>query len=250
MLDLRGYSGGNFEPVFDKTLRNADSIIYWGVLQMNLNGLIDHTNLKPDATDRDIAKLCNEAAKWNFYSVCVNSCHVAAAARILSGTGVKVCSVVGFPLGASITESKAYEAELAAKNGASEIDMVVNIGALKDGRYDFVKKDIISVVRSVPGCIVKVILETVLLTDGEKKDGCLLAVESGAHFVKTSTGFASGGATARDVELLRCVVGPDFGVKASGGIRNYETALSMIKAGADRIGASASAAICEEGEHR
>lgn len=217
---------------------------------MNLNRLIDHTNLKPDATDKDIAKLCQEAAEWDFYSVCVNSCHVAAAARMLSGTGVKVCSVVGFPLGASITESKAYEAELAAKNGASEIDMVINIGALKDGRYDFVKNDVSSVVKAVSGCLVKVILETVLLNGKEKRDACLLTIESGAHFVKTSTGFASGGATVSDVELMRSIVGPDFGVKASGGIRNYETASFMVNAGASRIGASASVAICGEVMHR
>lgn len=213
---------------------------------MDLAKFIDHTKLKPDATSKDIEKLCREAAEWQFCSVCVNSCHVAAAARLLSGTGVKVCSVVGFPLGASFSGAKAYEAELAAKSGASEIDMVINIGALKDGNDSYVMDDIGAVVDAVPGCLVKVILETALLTEEEKRKGCLLAVRAGAHFIKTSTGFSSGGATVSDVELMRSVAGPSIGVKASGGIRNYETAAAMIAAGADRLGTSASVSICEK----
>lgn len=157
-----------------------------------------------------------------------------------------MCSVVGFPLGASISGAKAYEAELAAKNGASEIDMVINIGALKEGSDSYVTDDISAVAGAVPGCLVKVILETVLLTEEEKRRGCLLAVRAGAHFVKTSTGFSSGGATVADVELMRSVVGPSIGVKASGGIRNYETAAAMVAAGADRLGTSASVNICEK----
>lgn len=213
---------------------------------MDIASFIDHTNLKPDAVSADIAKLCGEAAAWKFYSVCVNSCHVEAASRLLSGTGVKVCSVVGFPLGAALSGAKACEAELAARNGASEIDMVINIGALKEGSDSFVKDDIGAVVRAVPGCVVKVILETALLTDEEKKRGCMLAVQAGAHFVKTSTGFSSGGAVLSDVELMRGAVGPSFGVKASGGIRDYETAAAMINAGANRLGTSASVSICEK----
>lgn len=212
---------------------------------MSLANFIDHTNLKPDATSADIAKLCHEAAQWKFYSVCVNSCHVAAAARHLSGTGVSVCSVVGFPLGASLSRAKAYEAELAAEKGASEIDMVINIGSLKEGDLSLVTEDISAVVRAVPGCLVKVIIETALLTDEEKKRGCLLAVKAGAHFVKTSTGFSIKGATVSDVKLMRSVVGSHIGVKASAGIRDYAAAAAMINAGASRLGTSASVAICE-----
>lgn len=214
---------------------------------MNIAGLIDHTNLKPDATEKDIAKLCREAADWNFFSVCVNSSSVAAARRFLQGAQVKLCSVVGFPLGAGITAAKSFEAELAAADGAAEIDMVINISALKDGNNSYVKFDIGEVVKAVPGCIVKVILETSLLNEEEKERGCLLAVEAGAHFVKTSTGFSTGGATVSDVKLMRSAVGANFGVKASGGIRNLETADAMIKAGANRLGTSASVTICQAG---
>lgn len=213
---------------------------------MNIASFIDHTSLKPDAVSADIAKLCAEAAEWRFYSVCVNSCHVEAAARLLSGTSVKVCSVVGFPLGASLSGAKAYEAGLAAQNGASEIDMVINIGALKEGCDSLVADDISAVVRAVPGCLVKVIIETALLSAKEKERGCKLAVSAGAHFVKTSTGFSSGGAVISDVELMRSIVGPSVGVKASGGIRDYETAVAMLRAGASRLGTSASVAICEK----
>lgn len=212
---------------------------------MNIAGLIDHTNLKPDATEKDIIRLCREAADWGFFSVCVNSCNVAVAARFLHDTQVKVCSVVGFPLGAGVTAAKSFEAELAAADGASEIDMVINIGALKDRNNSYVKSDIGAVVKAVPGCIVKVILETSLLTEEEKERGCILAVEAGARFVKTSTGFSTGGATVSDVKLMRAAVGANFGVKASGGIRDLETADAMINAGADRLGTSASVTICQ-----
>jgi len=213
---------------------------------LDVAGYIDHTNLKPDTGQKGIIKLCEEAARWGFFSVCVNSCHVALASRFLSGTGVKVCSVVGFPLGAGSTEAKACEAELAANDGAAEIDMVINIGALKDGRYDFVREDINRVAKLASNCTIKVILETCLLTESEKERACSLVVEAGAHFVKTSTGFSTGGANASDVKLLRKAVGADFGVKASGGVRNLAGALEMIKAGANRLGTSASVAICEE----
>lgn len=217
---------------------------------MNIAGLIDHTNLKPDATEKDIAKLCREAADWNFFSVCVNSSNVAPARRFLQGTQVKICSVVGFPLGAGITAAKSFEAELAAADGAAEIDMVINIGALKDGNNSYVKSDISEVVKAVPGCVVKVILETSLLNKEEKERGCLLAVEAGAHFVKTSTGFSTGGATISDVKLMRYAVGANFGVKASGGIRDLQTADAMIKAGANRLGTSASVIICQAGSRK
>lgn len=213
---------------------------------MGIAGFIDHTNLNPEAVFKDIDKLCREAAEWGFYSVCVNSCHAASAVRLLSGTRVKVCSVVGFPLGASISGVKAYEAALAADNGVSEIDMVINIGALKEGGDSFVAADIRAVVRAVPACLIKVIIETALLTEEEKRRGCMLAVGAGAHFVKTSTGFSLGGATTADVKLMRGIVGPSFGVKASGGIRDYAAAAAMIKAGASRLGTSASVSICKK----
>lgn len=216
-----------------------------GDIQLGIACLIDHTNLKADATEKDIVKLCSEAADWNFFSVCVNSSNVAAAARLLRGTQIKVCSVVGFPLGASITASKSFEAERAAADGAAEIDMVINIGALKDKNYSYVKSNIEAVVKAVPNCVIKVILETSLLTEEEKERGCMLAVEAGASFVKTSTGFSTGGATVSDVKLMRAVVGADFGVKASGGIKDLNMAAAMISAGANRLGTSASVAICQ-----
>lgn len=217
---------------------------------MNIAAFIDHTNLKPEGGEADIDKLCDEAVRWGFYSVCVNPCRVAGAVGRLDGTGVKVCCVAGFPLGASETPIKVREAELAAVRGALEIDMVINVGALKEGRSELVRSEISAVVKAVPGCLVKVILETALLTDDEKRRGCLLAVEAGAHFVKTSTGFCSGGATVADVRLMRKAVGADLGVKASGGIRDYDAALEMISAGASRLGTSASVAICEDGLKR
>jgi deoxyribose-phosphate aldolase len=207
----------------------------------NLAKMIDHTLLKPDATPEQIAQLCFEARKYQFASVCVNPTWVKLCAQLLEGSPVKVCTVIGFPLGATASEVKAIEAEKAMDQGATEIDMVINIGALKARELEFVAQDIRGVVNAVHSRnnLVKVILETVLLTDEEKTIACLLSKEAGADFVKTSTGFAGGGATVHDVALMRRVVGPEIGVKASGGVRTYEDAESMIKAGATRIGASA-----------
>lgn len=203
--------------------------------------MIDHTLLKPDATSDQIAQLCFEARKYNFASVCVNPTHVKLCAELLKGSSVKVCTVIGFPLGATSSDVKVYETKNAIREGATEIDMVINIGALKARDLELVAKDIHGVVLAAhaAGAIVKVIIEAVLLTDEEKTIACLLSKESGADFVKTSTGFASGGATAEDIALMRRVVGPEMGVKAAGGIRTREDAEKMIKAGATRIGASA-----------
>ena len=205
--------------------------------------LIDHTLLKPNATDDQIEKLCKEAIEFGFASVCVNSAYVPLASRLLRGSGVKVCTVVGFPLGAMSTEAKAFETRDAVAKGADEIDMVINVGKLKSGDYRYVVQDIEAVVRAAQGRCVKVILETASLTDDEKIAGCILAKAGGADYVKTSTGFGSGGATVEDVALMRRVVGPTMGVKAAGGIRTAEAAKKMISAGATRIGASASVAI-------
>jgi len=207
----------------------------------DMAGLIDHTLLKPDATEDQIAQLCYEAKKYGFASVCVNPTHVELCSKLLKDTDVKVCTVIGFPLGASSPEVKAFEAETAIKDGATEIDMVMNIGALKAGDLTLVARDIHEVVEvgHEAGVIVKVIIETGLLNEEEKVTACLLAKEAGADFVKTSTGFSGGGATVEDVNLMRRVVGPEMGVKASGGVRNIEDARNMVEAGATRIGASA-----------
>jgi len=196
--------------------------------------------LKPDATPDQIKKICDEAAEYHFASVCINPGFVAEAARHLKGTGVQICTVVGFPLGATTTTSKAIETRDAIANGADEIDMVINIGALKGGRYDEVRRDMEEVVQAASGRVVKVILETSLLTDEEKIVACQLAKAAKVNFVKTSTGFSTGGATAEDIELMRRTVGPIMGVKASGGVRTTSDAKTMIAAGATRIGASAS----------
>ncbi|MDY6872470.1 MAG: deoxyribose-phosphate aldolase [Chloroflexota bacterium] len=203
--------------------------------------MIDHTLLKPDATADKIAQLCFEAQKYHFASVCVNPTNVKLCADLLRDTDVKVCTVIGFPLGATPTEVKAFETKNALQNGATEIDMVINIGALKAGDNELVARDIREVVRIAheAGALVKVIIETALLTDEEKVIACLLAKEAGADFVKTSTGFSSGGATVHDVALMRKSVGPNLGVKAAGGIHTFEEAEQMIAAGATRIGASA-----------
>jgi deoxyribose-phosphate aldolase len=213
----------------------------------SLAGMIDHTLLKPDATQQEIAQLCFEARKHSFASVCVNPTWVRLCAQLLQGSPVKVCTVIGFPLGATAPEVKAFEAQNAIEHGATEIDMVINIGALKARDLDLVAKDIRGVVNvaHARGHIVKVILETALLSDEEKTIASLLSKEAGADFVKTSTGFASGGATVHDVTLMRRVVGPQMGVKASGGVRTYEDAENMIKAGATRIGASAGVKIIQ-----
>ena len=211
---------------------------------MELNRYIDHTLLKPAATRADIAKLCTEAKEYRFASVCVNSAHIAEVAAALAGTDVAPCCVVGFPLGAMETEAKAFEAARAAALGAKEIDMVMDIGAAKEGDFARVETDIAAVVSAIQGrAKLKVILECCLLTDEEKTAACLAAKRAGADFVKTSTGFSTGGATEHDVALMRAAVGDDMGVKASGGIRTREDALRMIAAGASRIGASAGIAI-------
>ncbi len=209
---------------------------------------IDHTLLKPDATEEQIRNLCEEAKTYHFASVCVNPSYVALAAKELAGTDVKVDSVVGFPLGATMPDVKAYEASLAIEAGAQEIDMVINIGALKSGRDDLVREDIGEVVKTAhdQGALVKVIIETALLTGEEKVRACRLAKAAGADFVKTSTGFGPGGATVEDVRLMRETVGLEMGVKAAGGIRSAEKAIAMIEAGATRIGASAGVRIVEE----
>lgn len=211
------------------------------------SSIIDHTLLKADATSKEIEELCEEAKAFQFCSVCVNPFWVKKAKELLKDSGVKVCTVIGFPLGSTTSETKSFEANEAIENGADEIDMVLNIGALKEGNTELVEKDIQSVVMAARGrAIVKVILETSLLTDEEKKIACKIAVKAGAHYVKTSTGFSTGGATIEDVALMREAVGPDIGVKASGGIRNRETAEALVKACATRIGASASVAIVSE----
>ena len=208
---------------------------------LSLAKMIDHTLLKPDATPDQIAQLCFEARKYEFASVCVNPAWVELCAQLLKGSSVKVCTTIGFPLGATTPEVKAFEAKQAISQGAGEIDMVINIGALKARDLELVARDILGVVKVSHdgGAIVKVIIEAALLTDEEKTIASLISKEAGADFVKTSTGFASGGATVHDVELIRRVVGPEMGVKAAGGVRTYEDAESMIKAGATRIGASA-----------
>ncbi len=213
----------------------------------NLAKYIDHTLLKPDATPDQIAQLCFEARKYQFASVCVNPTWVKLCAQLLEGSPVKVCTVIGFPLGATASEAKVFETNNAINQGATEIDMVINIGALKARELELVAQDIRGVVTAAHsrGALVKVILETVLLTDEEKTIASSLSKEAGADFVKTSTGFAGGGATVHDVALMRRVVGPDIGVKASGGVRTYEDAESMIKAGATRIGASAGVKIMQ-----
>lgn len=205
--------------------------------------MIDHTLLKADATETDVRKLCEEARAYNFASVCVNPSWVRLCKQLLAGTRVMVCTVVGFPLGATSSDAKAAETHQAIMDGADEIDMVVNVGALKAGDNAKVLEDIKAVVRAAAGHTVKVILETGLLNDEEKRRGCELSVDAGANFVKTSTGFGPGGATADDIALMRSVVGPKIGVKASGGVRDFETAQKMVAAGASRIGASASVAI-------
>lgn len=207
--------------------------------------MIDHTILKPEATDAEVIKLCKEAMEYGFASVCVNPSMVKKAATILEGSEVKVCTVIGFPLGATTTEVKVFETEQTIKDGATEVDMVINVGKLKENNLEYVKNDIAAVVSAAKGkAITKVIIESCLLTDEEKVTVCNIAKEVGADFVKTSTGFSTGGATKEDIKLMRETVGPNMGVKASGGIRSNEDAMTMIENGATRIGASASIAIC------
>ena len=214
----------------------------------SVSSMIDHTLLKPDATRADIEKLCREAAEFHFATVCVNPTWVATAARLLRGSGVGVCSVVGFPLGATTADVKNFETRRAIFDGATEIDMVINIGALKSGDLRTVERDIEAVIDPCRQCGVtsKVIIEAALLTDEEKVTACTLSKAVGADFVKTSTGFASGGATAADVALMRRVVGADMGVKAAGGVRDLEGLKAMVAAGATRVGASAGVKIVQE----
>ncbi len=203
--------------------------------------MIDHTLLKQNASEDQIKKLCAEAKEYGFWSVCINPCYVALCAEELKDSDVKVCTVVGFPLGASTTETTVFQSVEAIKNGASEIDMVINVGAIKSGNWDFVYNDIKAVADAVKanGGLLKVIIETCLLSDDEKVKACEISKKAGADFVKTSTGFSTGGATVDDIKLMRNTVGPDMGVKASGGIHNAKEALAMAEAGASRIGASA-----------
>ncbi|UCE11602.1 MAG: deoxyribose-phosphate aldolase [Candidatus Thorarchaeota archaeon] len=208
--------------------------------------MIDHTRLKADTKPGKIDELCEEALSYEFATVCINSVYVEQAAKLLQDSDVLVCCVVGFPLGASITEVKALEAKEAVRRGAREIDMVVNVGALRDGNDDLVRSDIEAVVVASGDAHVKVILETGLLIDEQKVQGCILSKEAGAHFVKTSTGFGPMGANPHDVRLMRETVGKDMGVKAAGGIRTFKDALRVIDAGADRIGTSAGVAIIED----
>ncbi len=205
--------------------------------------LFDHTILKADATEASVKKICDEAREYGFMSVCVNSYYTAYVAEQLKGSGVKVCSVIGFPLGQMSTAAKAAETSDVVANGADEVDMVLNVAALKDQKYDFVKEDIRTVKAACQGRLLKVILETCLLTKEEIVKACQLAEEAGADYVKTSTGFSTGGATAEDVALMRATVGDRLGVKASGGIRDTAAAEAMVAAGASRIGASATISI-------
>lgn len=214
--------------------------------ELELNRLIDHTLLRPEATPDDVRKVCDEAKRYDFFSVCVNTHYVPLVARELSGTEVKVCSISGFPLGAVDTAVKAFEAERAVAEGSDEIDMVMNIGALKAGDTSLVKEDIAGVVEASGGALVKVIIEAALLTDDEKVTACRIAIDAGALFVKTSTGFGPPGANTRDVTIMRGAVGPDFGVKASAGIRTAEFAVELVEAGANRIGTSAGVQIMKE----
>ncbi len=211
----------------------------------NIAGKIDHTMLKPDTTPEQIIQLCKEAKQYHFASVCVNPCYVSLCSEMLRDTGVKVCTVIGFPLGSTTTKIKRAEAEEALSNGAEEIDMVINVGMLKEGEFDYVFNDINQVVLAAKNhnAICKVIIETALLTDEEKIKACIISKNAKADFVKTSTGFSSGGATVGDIALMKYVVGSTVGVKASGGIRTREDAEAMVAHGADRIGASASVKI-------
>ncbi len=216
-----------------------------GGVETDLGRMIDHTLLKPEATREQITQLCAEAKKYNFASVCINPSYVSLCAKLLRDTPVKVCTVIGFPLGATTTAAKAFEGDHALRDGARELDMVINVGRLKSGDYEYVENDIFAVVSTARryGALTKVIIETALLTDEEKIKACLLAKRAGADFVKTSTGFSKGGATVGDIALMRRVVGSAMGVKASGGVRTREEALAMVASGADRIGASASVKI-------
>lgn len=240
--------GGLFRASKMKLCYTKRKDVKKGALSVTKNyaAYIDHTLLKADATKQQVIELCEEAKKYEFASVCINPTWVKTAAEALQNTNVKVCTVIGFPLGASTTETKIFETKDAIANGAGEIDMVLNVGALHSGLIEYVQKDIEGVVEAAKGkAIVKVILETSLLDAMQKRTACELSVLAGADFVKTSTGFSTGGATSEDVKLMRSVVGPKIGVKASGGVRSIEDVNKMIEAGATRIGASSGVAIME-----
>lgn len=215
-------------------------------MDVNIARMIDHTILKAFATEEDVKVICREAKEYGFFSVCINPGYIELAKEELEGSDVKVCTVIGFPLGANTTDTKAFETKDAISKGAHEVDMVINISALKDKKYDYVQNDIKAVVDAADKkALVKVIIETCYLTDEEKKIACELAKKAGADYVKTSTGFGTGGSTPEDIKLMRDTVGPEIGVKASGGVRNMEDAIAVINAGATRIGASASIAIVQ-----
>jgi deoxyribose-phosphate aldolase len=214
---------------------------------MKINEYIDHTLLKPDATDKDIIRLCSQAKENNFKSVCINPCHVSLAVSELKKSTVKTCCVIGFPLGASNAEIKSFEAHTVIFEGAQEVDMVINIGALKDKHYEVVEEEIRAVAAAARGkALVKVIIECCLLSDAEKKKACELVISAGADFVKTSTGFSTSGADIKDILLLKKIAGDSIGIKASGGIKDYKTALAMITAGATRIGTSSGVDIVKQ----
>ncbi len=234
------------DEIYQRLAREGGFAAKTGGLSGNSNiaGMIDHTLLKQDATVDGIKKLCQEAKDNNFCSVCVNPSYVPQCFEELRGSNVKVCTVIGFPLGATTTKAKVFEANEAIENGAKEVDMVVNVGMIKSGNWDFVKKDIANVVIGVNGrAVVKVIIETCLLTDDEKIHACKICKEVGADFVKTSTGFSTGGATVEDIRLMRKTVGSEMGVKASGGVKSAQTAKEMIEAGANRLGTSSGISI-------
>lgn len=215
-------------------------------VQKNIAGIIDHTLLRADATLRDLDQLCNEAIEYSFATVCVNPVHASYCIQRLKNGRIPVATVIGFPLGANLTQIKAIETETAFNEGATEFDMVINIGMLKSGDNDFVREDIEAVVKAARGCLVKVIIETALLMESEKVKACSLAKLAGAHFVKTSTGFSKAGATVQDVQLMRATVGSEMGVKAAGGVRTFAEAINMIEAGANRIGTSSGVQIVQQ----
>lgn len=250
VCDSRGHCvkrcGPEAQSVLDAGAARIGALPGVGPLEAHIASMIDHTLLKADATKEQVLELCAEAAKYGFKSVCVNPYWVPFCAETLRGHPVEICTVIGFPLGASQPAIKAAEARMAVEQGATEIDMVVNIGALKSGQLDVVEADIRAVREAIPGVVLKVILETALLGDAEKINGCKASQAAGADFVKTSTGFSTGGATAPDVALMRRVVGDGTGVKASGGVRNQADAVRMIESGANRIGASAGVKIMQE----
>ncbi len=243
-----GFCPDRMQRIVDAGASRVGIILGEAATARDWSGLIDHTLLKPEASESDIRKLCEEAAQYRFASVCVNPAWVKAAACLLQGTSVPVCTVIGFPLGANVADVKAYEARRAIFDGAREVDMVINVGALKSGDDCTVENDIRSVanVAHEHGAICKVIIETALLTDEEKIRACIASKNAGADFVKTSTGFSKGGATVEDVALMRQVVGSLLGVKASGGVKGIEDARAMIQAGATRIGASVGVKIAQE----